>query len=131
MQSAVSGFAAWQAANGNTLGGFGDDHDGDGVDNGTEYFLFGNASSTGFTALPGVTNNAGVLSVTWVKAATGYAGTYGNGFVVETSDTLAAGSWVTASEGTGQNTVEVTGNNVKYTFAAGSKKFARLKVTGP
>ena len=121
------GYTAWQAANGNTPGGLDADHDGDGVDNGTEYFLFGDTSSTGFTALSGVTGN----SVTWVKAATGYAGTYGSGFVVETSDTLATGSWVTAAEGTGADKVEITGNNVKYTFPTGSKNFARLKVTGP
>ena len=101
------------------------------MDNGTEYFLAGNADSTGFTALPGVINTAGVLSVTWTKAATGYAGTYNSGFVVETSDTLAAASWVTAAEGAGADQVSVTGNEVKYTFPAGTKKFARLKVTGP
>ena len=123
---AVSGYAAWQAAN-STAGDLDADHDNDGVDNGTEYFMFGNVSSTGFTALPGVTNN----SVTWTKATTGYAGTYGSGFVVQTSDTLATGSWVTAAEGTGQDKVEVTGNNVKYTFPPGAKNFARLKVTGP
>ena len=130
VQDAASGFAAWQSAN-STAGGLGDDHDNDGVDNGTEYFLAGNADSTGFTALPGVINTAGVLSVTWTKAATGYAGTYNSGFVVETSDTLAAASWVTAAEGAGADQVSVTGNEVKYTFPAGTKKFARLKVTGP
>ncbi len=124
--AASGGYAAWQAAN-STAGGLNEDHDGDGVDNGTEYFLFGSASSTGFTALPGVNGN----SVTWTKAATGYDGAYNTDFFVETSDTLAAGSWVTAAEGTGADKVEITGNNVKYTFPTGSKKFARLKVTGP
>jgi autotransporter-associated beta strand protein len=130
VQDAASGFAAWQSAN-STAGGLGDDHDNDGVDNGTEYFLAGNADSTGFTALPGVINTAGVLSVTWTKAATGYAGTYNSGFVVETSDTLAAASWVTAAEGAGADQVSVTGNEVKYTFPAGTKNFVRLKVTAP
>ena len=64
-----TGFAAWQSAN-STGGALDADHDGDGVDNGTEYFLGGNANTTGFTALPGVTNTAGTLSVTWNKAAT-------------------------------------------------------------
>jgi hypothetical protein len=126
VQSAVSGFAAWQAAN-STAGGLDADHDGDGVDNGTEYFLFGNTNSTGFTALPGVVNN----SVTWAKAATGYSGVYNTDFFVQTSDTLEAGSWVTAPLGTNPGEVEITGNNVKYTFPSGTKKFARLKVTGP
>jgi hypothetical protein len=127
ISSGVSGFDAWKAANGNPAGDLGDDHDGDGVDNGTEYFLFGNTSSTGFTALPGVVNN----SVTWVKAATGYSGVYNTDFFVQTSDTLEAESWVTAPLGANPGEVEITGNNVKYTFPSGTKKFARLKVTGP
>ena len=65
----------------------GDDHDNDGVSNGVEYFLGGNTDTTGFTALPGVTNTGGTLSVTWTKAAS-YTGTYGTDFVVETSATL-------------------------------------------
>lgn len=127
VSSAVSGFAAWQAANGNPSGGLDEDHDGDGVANGTEYFLGGNTSTTGFTSLPGVTNN----SVTWIKAGTGYDGVYNTDFFVETSETLAAGSWVTALEGAGAGEVLISGNNVTYTFPAGPKKFARLKVTGP
>jgi hypothetical protein len=59
----------------------------------------------------------------------GYAGVYGSNFTVETSDTLT-GTWTTESLGV---TVTVTGSNVKYTFPTplGSKRFARLKVTGP
>lgn len=122
-----AGFAAWQAAN-STTGGLDQDHDGDGVSNGVEHFMAGEANSTGFTPLPGVVGN----SVTWVKAASGYSGTYGNGFVVQTSSTLAAGSWVDASEGSGPDTVTVSGNNVTYTFpTTGPKHFARLVVTGP
>lgn len=124
---ATAGFANWQTAN-STAGGLDQDHDGDGVSNGIEYFLFGSGNSTGFTALPGVTGN----SVTWVKATTGYTGTYGNGFIVQTSASLASGSWVTALEGTGPDTVTVAGNNVTYNFpTTGPKKFARLVVTGP
>jgi autotransporter-associated beta strand protein len=118
------GYAGWQLAN-TTTGAPGDDHDGDGVDNGTEYFLGGSAITTGFTALPGVTNTGGTFSVIWTKAAT-YNGTYGNGFVVETSDTLAEGSWITETSG---GNVVVTGDEVKYTFPAGIQRFARLKVT--
>jgi hypothetical protein len=124
---APTGFAAWQAAN-STAGDRGQDHDSDGVDNGTEYFLGGTTNTTGFTALPSVVNNLGTLSVTWTKAAS-YTGTYGTNFVVETSATLA-GAWTTeASPGN----VTITGNDVKYTFPAPTtgKNFARLKVTGP
>jgi hypothetical protein len=100
------------------------------VTNGIEYFLFGNTNSTGFTTLPGVVNTGGVLSVTWTQAATGYTGTYGTDFVVETSSTLV-GAWAPATLGVGAGNVEITGNAVKYTFPAGTKTFARLKVTGP
>lgn len=128
----VSGYDAWKAATGAT-GAFDQDHDNDGVDNGTEFFLVGDASapsSTGFTALPGVTNTGGTLSVTWTKAATGYTGTYATDFVVETSSTLS-GAWTAAAIGVGADKVEITGNNVKYTFPTGTNNFARLKVTGP
>lgn len=134
-----SGFDSWKTTNG-TAGGLGEDHDNDGVANGTEYFLFGSASSTGFTALPGVINTAGVRSITWPAASinAGYGGVYGTHFTVETSDTLEAGSWVTAPLGTGAGAVSIPFataaqvRNVKYTFpTTGPKKFARLKVTGP
>jgi autotransporter-associated beta strand protein len=121
---APDGFAAWQAAN-STTSGFSDDHDNDGVSNGVEYFLGGIANTTGFTALPGVVNTGGTLSVTWTKSAS-YTGTYGTHFVVETSATLAPDSWIPeASPGN----VTISGNNVTYTFPAGARNFARLKVT--
>jgi hypothetical protein len=50
---------------------------------------------------------------------------------VQTSDTLDAGSWVSDTQGTNPGEVEITGNNIKFTFSAGTRKFARLKVTGP
>ena len=126
------GYAAWQAANG-TLGGRDQDHDGDGVDNGTEHFIYGTVANSGFTALPGVTNTLGTLSVTWTKAAS-YTGTYGSGFVVETSATLT-GIWTTeiADPTLGFTVTFPTANEVKFTFPnpLGTKNFARLKVTGP
>ena len=126
---APTGFAAWQSAN-STAGGRDEDHDNDGVDNGTEHFLGGNTNTTGFTALPPVVNTAGTLSVTWTKAAT-YTGVYNTDYVVETSATLPS-PWTT--ETLGVNVIE-TGNDVKYTFPGGpaytGKNFARLKVTGP
>ena len=129
IDAVAGGYAGWQTAN-STAQAINLDHDSDGVSNGVEYFLGGNANTTGFTALPGVTNTGGILSITWTKAA-GYTGTYGNDFVVETSSTLT-GTWGTASLGAGANEVVITGNNVKYTFpASGSPNFARLRVTGP
>jgi autotransporter-associated beta strand protein len=125
---APSGFANWQSAN-STAGGFGDDHDNDGVDNGVEWFLSGNANTSGFTALPAVTNTDGTFSVTWTKSAD-YPGTYGTDFRVETSATLA-NPWTPATVGVGPGFVEITGNDVKFTFAAGVKDFARLVVTKP
>ena len=122
-----SGFAVWQAAN-STTGEIGEDHDGDGVANGVEFFLGGDANTTGFTALPGVTETAEGLRVTWTKAA-GYTGAYGTDFVVETSATLT-GTWDAEELGV---TVTIDGNEVTYTFPAplGARKFVRLKVTGP
>jgi len=125
---APSGFANWQAAN-RTTGGLGDDHDNDGVTNGVEWFLGGNSDTTGFTALPGVVNTDGTLSITWTKSPD-YPGVYGTDFRVETSATLA-NPWTAATEGVGAGFVEITGNDVKFTFPAGSKDFARLVVTGP
>lgn len=127
----AGGFSSWQSANG-TTGGLDEDHDGDGVSNGVEWFLGGNNPTAGFTALPGVTNTGGTLSVTWVRHPDypGFPGNYGTDFVVETSTTLA-NPWTPATEGVGLGFVEITGDNVKYTFPAGTKNFARLKVTGP
>ena len=123
----VVGFTLWKTING-TSQTLDQDHDGDGVKNGIEYFLGGpNGNTTGFTPLPGVTNSAGTLSVTWTKAAS-YTGTYGTDFVVETSATLS-GTWNTETLGT---TVTISGTNVTYTFPVGPlQNFVRLRVTGP
>jgi autotransporter-associated beta strand protein len=132
MASAISGFSTWQSSN-STAGGLGADHDNDGVDNGLEWFLGGNNNTTGFTTpLPGVTHTGGVRSVTWVRHPDypGFPGNYGTDFVVETSATLA-NPWTAAHIGVGAGCVEITGNNVRYTFATGSDNFARLKITGP
>ena len=89
----------------------------------------GSGNTTGFTALPGVVNTAGTLSVTWTKADSGYTGAYGPDYVVQTSTTLATGDW-TNEPSTGGG-VTLSGNNVIYTFpSAGPVKFARLKVMG-
>ena len=124
---AGQGFASWAAANG-TNGSIGQDHDQDGVPNGVEYFLGGtNGVTTGVTTLPGVTDNAGNLTVTWTMAAD-YAGTYATNFVVETSATLG-GAWTPAALGTN---VTIVGRNVTYTFPGNSpRSFVRLAVSGP
>ena len=128
----AAGYSSWATANGVPEQTADLDHDNDGVSNGVEYFIGGpSGNTTGFTALPGVTNTVGTLSVTWTMAAS-YTGAYLTDFVVETSETLT-GTWVTESVSpTPGATVTITDDDVKYTFPAGPmKKFARLKVTGP
>lgn len=123
-------YAAWKMAN-STSGTIDQDHDGDGVANGIEFFLHGPVDSTGFEFLPGVTNNAGTLSITWTKGI-GYTGVYGAGadYVVEVSTDLTV--WSEAPSGDVQDTPG-GGGIVKYTFPStpGVKRFARLRVTGP
>jgi autotransporter-associated beta strand protein len=124
-----SPFESWATLNG-AAPNLADDHDNDGVSNGIEYFLGGpNANTTGFTLLPGVSNTGGPLSITWIKGS-GYTGTYGTDFRVETSDILS-GSW-TEETLIGGNVTDDPGF-VKFIFPAplDTKKFARLKVTGP
>ena len=130
-------FADWRTANGAGSQTLADDHDNDGVDNGTEFFLGGDTDTTGFTPLPGVVNTGGILSVTWVRHPNypGFPGNYGTDFVVQTSTTLV-GPWTTEDvPPTPGANVAISGNNVTYTFPGGpaytGKRFARLKVTGP
>lgn len=124
--STIAGYSGWQSAN-STAQAANLDHDNDGVSNGVEHFIGGASSTSGFTALPGVIKTGANYSVTWTKAAD-YAGVYGTDYVVETSSTLQPGSW--ADETLGVNVI-ITGNEVKYTFPAGSGNFARLKVITP
>jgi autotransporter-associated beta strand protein len=127
--AAAGGYAAWQTAN-STLEAANLDHDNDGVSNGVEYFLGGTTNTTGFTSLPTV-NTVGGLSVTFTKHAT-YTGSYTTDFTVETSATLT-GAWATepADPTPGFTVTFPSATEVKYTFPAGTKNFARLKVTGP
>jgi fibronectin-binding autotransporter adhesin len=127
--TAANNYDTWATTNGVPGQAADLDHDNDGVSNGVEYFIGGpTGNTTGFTSVPSVTTTAGVSSITWTKAAT-YTGVYNTDYFVETSTSLATGSWATeASPGT----VTISGNNVTYTFPAGPvKNFARLKVTGP
>jgi fibronectin-binding autotransporter adhesin len=122
----AGGYSAWQAANGTTQTAD-QDHDNDGVNNSVEFFIGGTTNTTGFNSLPGV-NTVGGLSVTWTKHPT-YTGSYGSGYVVETSATLT-GPWTTELN-PGPTISFPTANEVKFTFPTplGAKNFARLKVT--
>ena len=119
-------YGNWKTANA-TAGPMDADHDADGVQNGIEHFLGGTSSTTGFTPLPGL--DTGGLSVTWTRSS-GYSGNYGTDYFVETA-TSPAGPWAQVPEGTGPNTVTITGNQLTYTFPSDTRRFARLKVTGP
>ncbi len=123
----TTGFSNWQSANA-TAQTLDLDHDNDGVPNGIEFFLGGTTSTTGPTTLPGVSKTSGVLSITWPKSAT-YPGIYGTDYRVETSDTLT-GNWIPETLG---GNVTISGGDVKYTYPTplGTRKFARLRVTGP
>lgn len=125
----VAGYSAWQSNN-STIQASNLDHDNDGVANGVEHFHFGTANSTGNSnPLPGFVQDA--LSVTWTKGAT-YTGTYGIDFVVESSTTLT-NPWATeiADPTPGFTVTFPAADKVKYTFPAGTKRFARLKVVTP
>lgn len=128
---APAGYSAWASLNG-AGPNLEDDHDGDGVTNGVEFFIGGpTGNTTGFTVLPGVVDDAGTLSVTFTMAAD-YPGAYGTDFVVETSATLA-NPWTaeTAAPDPGFTVTFPSATEVKYTFPPGTGNFARLKVTGP
>lgn len=121
-----SGYESWASLNGASTTA-NEDHDNDGVANGVEFFIGGaGGNTTGFTPLPGVTTVGSVRSVTWTHAAD-YVGIYGIDFAVQTSATLALGSWTNESLG---GNLSITGDNVTYTFPEGQvKNFVRLVVT--
>ena len=102
------------------------DYDHDGVANGIEYFM--GQSGSGFTALPGVVETAGVRSVTWTKGAA-YTGVYGVDYFVQTSTDLA--TWTNATIGAGAGHVTDGSSSVEFTLPAGATVFTRLMVTGP
>ena len=109
-------FDDWAAANapGQTLD---QDHDGDGVPNGIEYFM--GESGSGFTPNPAPVDG----TVTWPMGAD-YEGDYGTDFEVQSSSDLSTWSPVDAAS------VTVTaGTSVAYSLPPGSDRlFVRLVV---
>jgi autotransporter-associated beta strand protein len=118
------GYDSWADDNapGQTLD---QDHDGDGVPNGIEYFM--GLSGNAFTANP-TPNAAGTIS--WPIGAE-YDGIYGTDYVIETSDDLGnLDAWAPVLE-TDPN-LTIAASSIDYTLPTGEVKvFARLKVTGP
>jgi fibronectin-binding autotransporter adhesin len=115
----AAGFTTWADANapGQTMD---QDHDGDGVDNGIEYFM--GLSGSAFTPNPAPVSG----TVTWTMGA-GYAGVYGTDYEIQTSSDLAI--WTQVLEGSGDNTATVTaGTSVAYDMPTGGKSFVRLVV---
>lgn len=119
----VAGYASWADANapGQTMD---QDHDGDGVDNGVEYFMGETDSS--FTANPAPVSG----TVTWPMGAD-YTGVYGTDYEVQSSSDLV--TWVQVPVGTVDNTVTVypgptPARSVVYDMPTGGKRFVRLVV---
>ena len=94
-----------------------------------ELIEFPQSGVTGMVILECVIDAHGsVRSVTWTYGE-GYTGTYDTDFVVQTSTTLAAGSWNTETS-PGTVSVNTEARTVTYTFPAGPvKNFVRLVVT--
>jgi hypothetical protein len=113
------GYGAWAAANAGGQGAS-QDFDGDGVDNGVEFFM-GETGST-FTANPSVTG--GVIS--WPKSDT-YTGAYGTDYVVQTSTNLTSWTDVLVTDPRLNN-----GDPLQYTLPTGAGPFfVRLVVNVP
>ncbi len=124
LNASAGGYSAWQTANGTTQT-MNLDHDNDGVANGVEYFLGGNTSTSGYTALPSILGN----TVTWVSHSS-YNGAFGTDFKVQSSSDLSTWTDATTSGTPGvPGTVYLSGHQVIYSLPEGSSKiFVRLVV---
>ncbi|MGB0327367.1 MAG: hypothetical protein ACPGJR_07495 [Akkermansiaceae bacterium] len=118
-------YAAWQSAN-NTSGGLEDDHDGDGVRNGVEYFVGGGSNTTGFTASPGQVQAGDSLMIVFNRSAE-YPGTYAQDFVIETYD-AETGLW---SPETSAVTVSESGVSLEVPTPSPMRMLARLRILNP
>lgn len=117
LTAVAGGYAAWTAqwAGGQ---GMAEDHDGDGVPNGIEYFM--GETGSGFTPGPAVDGTA----ATWAMGAS-YSGTYGVDFLVQASVDLVA--WDDVPEAG----VTIGPASLSCALPPGGVGFLRLKVTGP
>ena len=96
------------------------DSNNDGVENGIAYFM----NATGIAANPAL--DATTRTVTWTNGGNFPSSDYGNQFVVQTSDDLAAWADVLLSDTTHLSN---TSGAVSYTFTGSDPRFVRLKVT--
>ena len=114
----VAGYDGWADAN---AGGQGadEDFDGDGVDNGIEYFM---NAAPGFTATPGPVGG----TVTWPNGGNIASAAYGTQFVVKTSTNLTLWDPVLVTDPKLSNTE----GSLSYTLPTGASRiFVRLEVT--
>lgn len=112
-----NGYNTWAAAN---AGGQGpeEDFDGDGVENGVEFFL---DAPAGFTANPGLVSG----TVTWPNGGNIDSGEYGTQFLVQTSSNLSTWDDVLDTDPNLSNTAGA----VSYTPTDAAPFFIRLVVT--
>ena len=118
--SAGGGYATWAAAHAG--GGLpNEDYDGDGVNNGVEYFM---NAAPGFTANPVL--NAG-NTIIWTNGGNISSSAYGIQYVVQTSSDLV--SWVDVPLAALTTNTDGPGGSLTYTLAGPTPRFVRLKVT--
>ncbi|GAA5478672.1 hypothetical protein Hhel01_02172 [Haloferula helveola] len=116
----AAGYASWAATN---AGGQGPDldWDGDGMQNGVEYFM--NAAA-GFTANPQLDGSG---TITWPNGGNIPASEYGTQFVVQTSSDLV--NWNDVLVGDLDTNTDGPGGSLTYTLTGPGPRFVRLQVT--
>lgn len=95
-----------------------DDFDHDGLQNGVEFFM--GTDGKAYTAAPTLEGN----TITWPRAA----GRSVTSYEVQTSETLANGSWTVVSSGSGTGSGNVSYTQAPGTVGAPPAKFVRLVV---